>query len=745
MGSRSFDGSSAGVGTDRRDHLPQTGKSGLAAVLNRALQSAVHRLNAATAVVYLLDEDGTQLRTAMIGGSPPSAYTLPGRMPLDASYASARALASGNVEVLADPDLIEVDNSDGAPYPYVAISAPLTAPGHRFGAITVLRLETYGGCAQADAEAMRDIADELALDLAALAEEGVAVTPGHMPVLVPAFSAHAENRTPGWGIPDVPGSAGMSLVYPMRRLADMLNRATTMDHIVRAARFCVMIPFRAQALALVSAREGRLWVLGHTGDSSDIARNLHGAVLDDSTPAAKSVRDRPVFISHPSADESQTEAYLPLLGSRHATDLLPAEGADVVGLCCLTFERTRDFPPEERAILNMMAGSLGAAVERVELGRQQRAAAETLQRQLLPPTLSELARLTTAARYRPAVVTSEAGGDWYDVIMLSDDRVVLVVGDVEGHSMESAAVMGQVRSALVAYVTEGHRPAAVIDRTGRCLTAMGAGLLVTCCVVALDTVAGMAEVALAGHPEPLVLLPDGSTDTLHAPANVPLGVTAEAGYLGREHTLVPESILMLYSDGLLDWSAADPMAGARALLGSGDPAALPDLEELADHLIADTTGPQYRRDDAVLLLARCEHVDGEVVPRTDSLRIQRRDLRGVKTARDFVDDRMRAWGLTEMADGLQLVVSEIVTNALVHAGSDVELRLRVFAERVRIEVRDSASNPPVPSPLSLSEEGLSQAEHGRGLFIVDALTEGWKSFPNGRGKTVSLDVLIPDS
>ncbi|WP_329034114.1 SpoIIE family protein phosphatase [Streptomyces sp. NBC_00178] len=745
MGSRSVDGSSAEVGTDRRDPLPQTGKSGPAAVLHRALQGAVRRLDAASAVVYLLDEGGTQLRAVMIGGSPPSAFTLPGRMPLDASYASARALASGNVEVLTDPDLAEGENGDGAPYPYVALSAPVTAPGHRFGAITVLRPETHGGCTPADAEAMRDIGAGLGLDLAALADAGVAVTPGHMPVLVPVFSAHAENSTPGWGIPDVPGSAGMSLVYPMRRLADMLNRATTMDQIVRAARFCVMTPFRASALALVSAREGRLWVLGHTGDSSGIAKDLHGAVLDDSMPAAKSVRDRPVFISRPSADESRTEVYLPLLGSRHATDLPPEEGTDVVGLCCLTFERTRDFPPEERAILNMMAGSLGAAVERVELGRRQRAAAETLQRQLLPPTLSELPRLTTTARYRPAVVTSEAGGDWYDVIMLPDDRVVLVVGDVEGHSMESAAVMGQVRSALVAYVTEGHRPAAVIDRAGRWLTAMGAGLLVTCCVVALDTVAGVAEVALAGHPAPLVLLPDGSSDTLEAPANVPLGVTVDAGSLAREHTLLPASVLMLYSDGLLDWSTADPMAGARALLGSADTVAPADLEELADHLIADTSAPQYRRDDAVLLLARCEHAEGEVVPRADSLRIQRRDLRGVKAARDFVDDRMHDWGLAGMADSLQLVVSEVVTNALVHAGSDVELRLRVFAERIRVEVRDSASNPPVPSPLSLSEEGLSQAEHGRGLFIVDALTEGWKSYPNGRGKTVSLDVLIPDA
>ena len=98
-----------------------------------------------------------------------------------------------------------------------------------------------------------------------------------------------------------------------------------------------------------------------------------------------------------------------------------------------------------------------------------------------------------------------------------------------------------------------------------------------------------------------------------------------------------------------------------------------------------------------------------------------------------------------MSDDLQLVTSEVVTNALIHAGSDVDVRLRAFADHVRLEVRDSDSNPPVPSPFSLSEEGNSQAEHGRGLFLVEALARAWNTSPNGRGKTVWLDVPIPDA
>lgn len=193
----------------------------------------------------------------------------------------------------------------------------------------------------------------------------------------------------------------------------------------------------------------------------------------------------------------------------------------VVGVCCLEFAGPREFAPEERTVLSMMAGMLGAAVERVELGTRQREVAEHLQRRLLPSGLSELPGLATTARYRPAVTTVQVGGDWYDVIKVSDERMVLVVGDVEGHDLDSAAVMGQARTALISYATEGHRPALVIDRTGRLLAGLGTEQLVTCCVVALDTGDGTAEVALAGHPAPLVRRPDGGVDTLDAPANLP--------------------------------------------------------------------------------------------------------------------------------------------------------------------------------------------------------------------------------
>jgi GAF domain-containing protein/anti-sigma regulatory factor (Ser/Thr protein kinase) len=736
------------------EHRPRGGSTrirgpDLAAVLHGAVREALRGLDAVAAAVYLLDEESRRLRVAMIGGSPPSFFTLPGHIDLDAPYASARAVATGKAAAGSEPS--EADQPHVLPYPYAVLAAPVIAPGRRFGALTVLRLDSHGAYEAADRTKLQELGDDLAAALAGLAEAGTAITAGPTPVV---GSGHGVDVcTPGWGVSGVPGSAGMSLMYALRRLGEMLNQATTMDHVVAATRYYVMAPFRARALALASASEGRLWILGHSGASSGIVRTLHGAGLDARTPAAQAVRGRPLFLSGgrqtggdtDSPDgERQAEAYLPLIGGRQVIEFPRLESRHVVGVCCLSFPGPRDFPPEERAVLSMMADMLGAAVERVELSTKQREAAEYLQRTLLPPTLLELPRLTTTARYRPATVTSHVGGDWYDVLRLPDEQMVLVVGDVEGHGMESAAVMGQVRTAGAAYASEGHHATAVLDRIGRLLAQLGSELLVTCCIVALDTADGTADVALAGHPEPLILRPDGSVGCLDAPANLPLGVTTQHAYGWREHTVEPGSVLMLYSDGLVDRHASDPEAYARTLLATGSREAGGDLEQLADNLMTEAHGPQQRRDDAVLLLARYEGALGKGGPQTGRLQIQRRDLHGVKAARSFVDDRLRSWELTEMSDALQLVVSEIVTNALIHAGSDVDVRLRAYPDHVRLEVRDCDSNPPVPSPVALTGEGNAEAEHGRGLLIVEALASTWSTHPNGRGKTVSVDLPVPD-
>ncbi|WP_225847489.1 SpoIIE family protein phosphatase [Streptomyces sp. HPF1205] len=752
----------------------------LATVLHCAVHQAARRLRGVAAAVYLLTADGRELRPAMIGGSPPSVFTLPGRMSLDSPYASARALAEGGVALLADPDPLTEPEYGALAYPYTVASVPLETGGRRFGSLTVLRGEDRGAYDEADRRRLSRIGERLVVLLSDLLARGAVIVPGPLPVLVPVLGteppAGPEDEFTR-GVPGVAGSAGLTLLYALQRLADMLNRATTMQDVTGAAEFCVRAPLGARALALACADAGRLWVLGHSGDSAGLVGELHGSALHTRTPAARALRGRALFATagpgpgpgpvhgargaeagpepgSGTGHEADTEAvarggdgdgpweaaaYVPLVGSRHVVDV-PMTGPDpVIGVCCLSFGGPRTFPPEERAVLTMMAGLLGSAVQRVELSTGRRSLAEGMQKLFLPAALADVPRLTLTARYRPA--EGEVGGDWYDVIAAPDRRVVLVVGDVEGHTMESAAVMGQLRSAVAAYAAEGHNPAALLERTDRLLSRLGTELLATCCLVSLDTETGAAEVALAGHPQPLVRLPDGDVRPLTAPANVPLGLRDRAHYRCGDHTLPPGAVLALYSDGLLE-PDADGVAARLAAVGRRAGA---DPEELAEGLLNSTPG---RRDDAVLLLARYEEAGDGAAPRTAQLHVQRRDLRGVGEARGFVRGRLCEWGLgdpTGLADDLELITSELVTNALIHAGSDVDLRLRVHGDRVRLEVRDSDSDPPVPTAYSLTEEGSARAEHGRGLFLVDALARTWNTSPSGRGKTVWLEMDVPEA
>lgn len=252
------------------------------------------RSSALAVAVYLLDVDHAELHLALIGGSPPSFFTLPGWMGLDAPYPSACALASGQPAVPVDPDPPEADEHHVPPYPYVARSVPVTDADRRFGALTLLQLETIGTCRATEHADLQEIGNERATTLVQLAENGAAIAAGPTPLLMPVGSdPDTSICTPGWRGPGVPGSAGTSLMYPLWRLDDLLNQATTTEALGGAARYCLMSPFRAQALALASASEGRLWVLGHSRASSDMVRSLHGAELDARTPAAEAIRGAP--------------------------------------------------------------------------------------------------------------------------------------------------------------------------------------------------------------------------------------------------------------------------------------------------------------------------------------------------------------------------------------------------------------------------------------------------------------------
>ncbi|MEU1625436.1 SpoIIE family protein phosphatase [Streptomyces sp. NPDC020096] len=410
---------------------------------------------------------------------------------------------------------------------------------------------------------------------------------------------------------------------------------------------------------------------------------------------------------------------------------LPADGR-LVGACLLGWDEPHEFGTEERSLLTATAGLVGQALVRARAFDAEHELAAMLQRSLLPRKLPSLPGCAAVARYLPATAGLEVGGDWYDVIPLSDRHVALVIGDVQGHSAEAATVMGQIRTAIRAYAVEGHPPDVVVSHANRLMVGMETDAFATCCYVALDTEEGDAWFVRAGHLPPLLREPDGSTREVAAEGGPPLGVLADAEFPLTVVGLSPGTVLTLLTDGLVESSTLHLEDGLRRVcevLSATDPS---DADRMADALIS---GADKREDDVALLLLRY-----------DGLRV--RPLRAgwavwrlpdaVMHARRFTARTLRAWNVTQETDAVLLVVSELVTNALVHTQGEVRLDLTLAGERLRVAVSDSSPRAPV-KPTSVDWEVTG----GRGLLLVEAMSGAWGAVPLSGGKQVWGEIVLP--
>ncbi|WP_373295978.1 SpoIIE family protein phosphatase [Streptomyces roseolilacinus] len=409
---------------------------------------------------------------------------------------------------------------------------------------------------------------------------------------------------------------------------------------------------------------------------------------------------------------------------------LPAEGR-VIGACLAGWDEPHEFGAEERSLLTATAGLVGQALRRAHAFDAQHELATTLQRSLLPRRLPALAGGVAVARYLPAMVGLEVGGDWYDVIPLSESRVALVIGDVQGHSAGAATIMGQIRTAIRAYAVEGHPPDVVVSHANRLLVGMETDLFATCCYVELDMEEGETWFVRAGHLAPLLRHPDGTTEEVATEGGLPLGVLADADYPITAVGLAPGTVLALLTDGLVESSSLhleDGMLRMRDLLAGADPG---DAGRMADQLLGDGT---RRDDDIALLLMR---YDGMGVPPIRTGWTVWRLPDAVMHARRFTARTLRGWGVAEEADAALLVVSELVTNALVHTQGAVRLDLTLAGDRMRIAVTDASPRAPA-KPVMADWESTG----GRGLFLVEAMSASWGSVPVSGGKQVWSEFVV---
>nr|WP_236569848.1 SpoIIE family protein phosphatase [Streptomyces mexicanus] len=389
-------------------------------------------------------------------------------------------------------------------------------------------------------------------------------------------------------------------------LAGALTEAVGVREVVQLVTDEIVPAVGSQALMILGSHSGRLHVLGHSGYRDAAAvEDLHGTPLTAPMPSARVLSTGvPAFFSsrqelerlyphtHPVWEDFRAWAFLPLIASGRP-----------VGTCVLAYRQPHPFAADERAVLTSLGGLIAQALERPRLYDAKHRLAHGLQQALLPRSLPRLPGLEAAARYLPAPQGMDTGGDFYDLVPPRPTPTA-VIGDVQGHNVTAAGLMGQVRTAIRAYTAVGQEPQEVMRSTNGLLLDLDVELFASCLYLRLDAAGGCAVMSRAGHPPPLLRRPDGRVRVLDLAGGPLLGIDPAATYPTAHVDLAPGSVLVLYTDGLVESPGVD-IENALAELGQqlGRARDLP-LPRLADLLVGNSVAARERIDDVAVLLLR---------------------------------------------------------------------------------------------------------------------------------------------
>ncbi|WP_308788886.1 SpoIIE family protein phosphatase [Streptomyces pacificus] len=437
----------------------------------------------------------------------------------------------------------------------------------------------------------------------------VSLFPGRKGVTGTVASAERTDHTTG--AIGFPGAASgtfasaadrSSALYRPVALAIALTEAVTARQVSEVVTEELLPAFGGRQLAIYVLRERHLHLAWETGFPAGFLAPFEGVGLDARIPGVETLTSgRPIFFE---SMDMLASAYpgLAIDASVGARAFLPliASGRPV-GSCILGFDHPRGFAPEERTALTALAGLIAQALERAQRYDSEFALARGLQDALLPHRLPVVAAVETVGRYLPGTQGLDVGGDWYDVIE-TDRGLALVIGDVQGHGVPAAAIMGQLRSAVRAFALDDREPEEVMSGTNRLLIDLDPAQLATCCYVLLDPDGGTAQAVRAGHPQPLLRRPDGATEVLDLPGGLMLGVASQERYPVSELTLEPGAVLALFTDGLIEEAGADIDAGVERLRTTLGGVGGITIAETADRLIREARQATDRPDDIALLL-----------------------------------------------------------------------------------------------------------------------------------------------
>jgi serine phosphatase RsbU (regulator of sigma subunit)/anti-sigma regulatory factor (Ser/Thr protein kinase) len=421
---------------------------------------------------------------------------------------------------------------------------------------------------------------------------------------------------------------------------------------------------------------------------------------------------------------------------------LPLQAPSLNGALTIGYRDAHTWLPAERALLNAAAQLIAQAAERARRFEAQHGTAQLLQRSMLPEHLPELETFRIAARYDVGMDGNAAGGDFYDAFRLTDGRLAMVLGDVAGHDVRAAAVMGQVRAALRALALTDPAPPGVLAGLDRLVGSLGAEsrneeIFVTVVYGVLDPAEGTITLASAGHPPPVlrragVAGGSATAELVKVPPGAPLGLGGrwQTGQLQLE----PGDSILMFSDGVVERrghplsEGLDALVAVAAAAASGDPR---NLCSLATAAVPGTT------DDDVAVLA----VERAVALSRSATMMVPAEPTGPSRVRQWMTTRLRDWSVPEPVIGAAILcTSELTTNALLHAGTPAQVHIDLNAERLLVSVADTGTRGTV-----IRAHADTMSSRGRGLGLIEDLSDSWGTDPTVRGTTVWFEMLIPPS
>ncbi|MER8183336.1 SpoIIE family protein phosphatase [Kitasatospora sp. NPDC094015] len=421
---------------------------------------------------------------------------------------------------------------------------------------------------------------------------------------------------------------------------------------------------------------------------------------------------------------------VPLVVDRSMLVLPLSARGTVLGI--LKLLRLADRGPFTKAdadTLKELAARAALSLDNARLHRAESKVATTLQRSMIPTRPPKIPGVQVAHRYLPGDPKAEVGGDWFDAIQLPGSRVALVVGDVMGHGLHSAAAMGRFRTAMQTLAALDLPPGQLLRHLDNLAQKLGDDHLATCLYAVYDPINRTCELASAGHVPPVLVHPDGRGELLEIPEGAPIGVGG-VPFVAKKISVRDGSMLVLCTDGLVEVRGGDIGEGLAALCGNLiDPKKTP--EEACDTVL-DRLHTDDRKDDVALLVARFDGVAPTEVA-TWKLAVE---LTEVRRARRLVREQLSAWRLTALTDTVELLVSELVTNAVRVGRADVQLQL-IRVDKLLVEVSDDNHNLPSLEPAE------SMDENGRGLNLVSKLAERWGTARKAVGKVVWFELALP--